>query len=50
MTVKKYPSQHVSPDVYPKLSLDDCLNISNKHQRNRILQELMISVEQGSCK
>lgn len=42
MKVKKYPPLHVLHDDYPKPFLDDYLNISSKHQRNRIIQELMV--------
>lgn len=50
MTVKKYLPQHVLHDDCPKLSLDDCLNISNKYQSNKILQEFMIWSEQDTYK
>lgn len=42
MIVKKYPPQHALHDGCPMLSLNDCLDISNKHQRNRIIQEFTI--------
>lgn len=47
---KKKKSTPTCIDDYPKHSLEDCPNISSKHQRNRILQELMIWSEQDTYK
>lgn len=50
MIVKKKKFSPTCVNDFPKHSLEDYLNISSKHQRTRILQELMVWSEQGTYK